>query len=117
MLPSDFSEQPEIISWIAADTLRNSHVSLDFLKVTAAFQKIVRQRIIPGSLASDSTNARPAVSFHVPSEDPVIDLPRTESLLHHSGADIFRYDSRRHGLLLQHPDLIAQAMANQKSKA
>jgi len=117
LVPSDFSEQPEIISWIAADALRNAHVSLDFLKVTAAFQKIVRNRVIPGSLVPDSTNARPIVSFHVPSEDPVIDLPRTKSLIQQSGADIIHYDSRRHGLLLQHPDLLAKAMACQKSKA
>ncbi len=117
LLPSDFSEQQEIISWIASDTRRNSHVSFDFLKVTAAYQKIVRQQIIPGSLTLDSSNTRPAVFFHLPDEDPVIDLPRTEALLHRGGANVFRYPSRGHGLLLQHPELLAKAMTNHNSKS
>lgn len=117
LLPSDFSEQPEIISWLTADTLRNGHVSLDFLKVTAGFQNIVRKRFIPGSLKPDPTDTRPEVSFHVPVEDPVIDLPRTDALLRQADANIIHYPSRRHGLLLQHPDLLARAIANQKSKS
>lgn len=101
----DFSQQAPIIDWIAADPLRNREVSPRFLRVTSDFQNLVRKGLTPKVFAGKQ------VYLHVPAEDPVIDLGKTEALMLRGGAQIIHYPSRRHGLVLDHPEYLVEAMA------
>ena len=112
--PDDFAEEPEINSWIAADPLRNREVSWAFLRVTAALQRIVRKKIADGAVGQSAGSLGPAVFFHLPTKDPVIDLRRTTKLLCRGNAIIMQYPSRQHGLVLQHPELLSAAIAKLK---
>ena len=103
--PDDFSQQAPIIDWIAADPLRNREVSPRFLRVTSDFQNLVRKGLTLKVFAGKR------VYLHVPAEDPVIDLGKTEALMRRGGAQIIRYPSRRHGLVLDFPEFLVEAMA------
>ena len=108
--PSDFSDNPDLCAWLAADFSRNTELSPAFWLVTARMRRLVRDAIMERRLQSRLRDAGIQLFLHLAQDDSIIDLPRTEALLNHAGAKIFRYPSRCHAIVMQYPGPCARAM-------
>src|SRR5690606_37965211 len=100
--PSDFTLQPDLQAWIAADPLRNQSVTGRFLMHSLRMVLAIRRNLERTRLSN--------VNLFLAAEDPVIRNEATRRLVTRLQADhVFCrvYPDTRHSLVLEVPERLA----------